>query len=680
MKTVLVNDLDKRVVADTKAGASQRRATSRFGLGMSNIMRWLRHRHVPAKPQGRARRTRAILAVAVSALVVAAGVSAQTYDPPINTLGKNTNQSSGSDKIIVLNKNQTGLLQGFRTGPRQGGYELTAIWLYVRDTHESRYMTINAELYRARGYNLTKVAGLTRGRLNDFAPNDWPAPSNTYLEPNADYYFALECVAGCANDNVAEFGTTYSGEEDSGAEDGWTIQNRLAFRNPGIVNWLWDNSKILRIQIEGRPSPRRAYKTEIISTPLNGRTYRYGENIDIALTFNTDVYMPPDDAYIGIRVGNAAANLNARAAEYLSGSGTNRLLYRYQVQIGDADTNGISVDAGGPDAGFGGTVPTIVATLRLLPVDRYFPGVVNHGNHKVDGSLHVTDAEITSTPTHGDGYRLDDDIDVTLTFSTEAYVASDDSVIAIRVGDDGSNYRAARYVSGSGTRRLVCRYRVQFADYDADGISVDTGGPHSGFGGPLPTTSRDSGSLPTSRDYSGVDDDINHKVDRSVTASFDADAFTVSEDGAAATVTVALDADPERAITIPIAAGLGNGATADDYSLSADSLDFALGETVKSFTVTATDDSEDDDGESVELSFGILPPGVRAGSHASATVTIADNDGAVTGQTVTISAGRDAYIAALDDVIFNLTLAEASDEAVTVNVRLTAGAAVPEPR
>ena len=674
MKTVLVDNLDKRTVA----GASQRRATNRFGLGLSNIMRWARlwqrHDHAPAKPQGRARRSRAILAVAFSVFVFAAGVSAQTYDPPITTLVKNTDQSSGSNKIIVLNKYQTGLLQGFRTGPRQGGYELTAIWLYVRDTHESRYMTINAELYRARGdHNLTKIADLTKGRLNDFAHNDWPAPANTYLEPNADYYFALECVAGCANDNVAEFGTTYSGEEDSGAEDGWTIQNRLAFRSPGIVNWLWDNSEILRIQIEGRPSPHRAYKTEIISTPLNGRTYRYGENIDIALTFNTDVYVPPDDAYIGIRVGNAAANLNARAAEYLSGSGTNRLLYRYQVQTGDADTNGISVDAGGPDAGFGGTVPTIVGSLGLLPVDRYFPGVADHGNHKVDGSLHVTDTEITSTPTHGDGYRLGEDIDVTFTFSAAAYVASDNSVIAIRVGDatDNSNYRAAGYVSGSGTNRLVYRYQVQLADFDTTGISVDAGGPHSGFGGPLPTTRPDLGSIPTSRDYPGVAEDASHKVDLSVSASFDADAFTVSEDGAAATVTVALDADPERAITIPIAAGLGNGATADDYSLSADSLDFALGETVKSFTVTATDDSEDDDGESVELSFGILPPGVIAGSHASATVTIADNDGAATGQTVTISAGRDAYSAALDDVIFNLTLAEASDEAVTVNVRLT---------
>ena len=66
-----------------------------------------------------------------------------------------------------------------------------------------------------------------------------------------------------------------------------------------------------------------------------------------------------------------------------------------------------------------------------------------------------------------------------------------------------------------------------------------------------------------------------------------------------------------------------------------------------------------------------MPSGVRAGSRASATVTIVDDDGATTGQTIWISAGRDAFIAGLDDVVFDLTLAEASDQAIAVDVRLT---------
>ena len=280
---------------------------------------------------------------------------------------------------------------------------------------------------------------------------------------------------------------------------------------------------------------------------------------------------------------------------------------------------------------------------------------------------------ITSTPAHPDGYRLDEDIEVTLTFSADAYVPDGDSSIAIRVGDaaDGSNYRAARYVSGSGTPRLVYRYRVQYDDYDADGIGVDVGGPGSGFGGSLPVTSPELGSIAVQRAYPGIAEDANHKVDRAMTAAFDATALTVSENGTTASVTVALDPVPTRAVTIPIVVTLGDGATADDYSLSAPSAIFVPGETEKSLTLTAVDDSEDDDGETLTIAFGALPPGVRAGARSGVVVAIADNDGEATGQTVTIRPGRDAYIAGLDDIVFNLTLAEAADRAIRVNVRLT---------
>ena len=669
MTTVLIDDLDKRVVADAGAEDSQRRATSCRGFRGLNIGRrvrlWQRQDHVSARPHGGARWTRAVL-LAAAVLAAAATAPAQEYDPPITTLVTNMQQPSGSDILVSLSKGQDGLYQGFTTGPNPSGYELTSILLYVRDTHESRYMTILAGLYHGD----TKIADLTRGQLNDFAHNEWLAPPDTYLQPDTHYHFVLDCVSGCENDNKTRFGATHSSDDDSGGEEGWTVEDLVGFRKSGD-EWCSDPNKILRIRVKGRPSPYRAYKTEIASVPRNGDTYSYGENIDIALTFISSVYVPEEGSEIGIRVGEAVDGPTYRAAEYLSGSLTNRLVYRYQVQMGDSDANGISVAEGGPDSGFVGSVPTIVASFGLLPVDRYFSGVADSPNHKVDGSLQVTDVEITSRPAHGNGYRLGEDIDVTLTFSAEAFVGSDDSVIDIRVGDDSSNHRAARYESGTGTNQLVYRYQVQFSDFDATGVSVDSGGAHSGFGGPLPTTSPELGSLPVSRDYSGVDEDSGHKVARSADASFDVDAFTVSEGGAAATVTVELDPDPDRSVTIPIIAAVGDGATIDDYTLSTTSLTFARGETSQSFTVTAVDDSEDDDGESLELSFGTLPAGIRAGSQAAATVTIADDDGAATGQTVTISAGRDAYIAVLDDVVFNLTLAEASDQAIVVNVKLT---------
>ena len=261
------------------------------------------------------------------------------------------------------------------------------ISLDVRDANESRYRTINAGLYHREGYLITKVADLTRGRSDDFGRNEWRAPENTYIEPDADYYFLLNCSAGYANDDVAQFATTYSFREDSESREGWSLHDYLGLRIAGSTKWERDSNKTLRIRIKGRPSPDRAYNTEIISTPVDGHTYRYGENIDIALTFNTDVYAPEDDSWIVIRVGDAASGPNTRVAEYLSGSDTNRLIYRYQVEFDDADANGISVDGGGSDTGFVGSVPTIVASSGLLPVERYFPGVADDPIHKVDGSL-----------------------------------------------------------------------------------------------------------------------------------------------------------------------------------------------------------------------------------------------------------------------------------------------------
>ena len=104
-----------------------------------------------------------------------------------------------------------------------------------------------------------------------------------------------------------------------------------------------------------------------------------------------------------------------------------------------------------------------------------------------------------------------------------------------------------------------------------------------------------------------------------VTVEFGAASYTATEGGAAATVTVNLSADPERSVTIPITAAGAGGATAGDYTLSANSVTIAGGSTSATFTVTATDDSVDDDGESVNLSFGTLPDEVSEGTQRTAT-------------------------------------------------------------
>ena len=613
------------------------------------------------------------IAAALCLLAQDAGAADSYDDPPMSTMATNMGQPTNSERKLCLNKEVDGLQQSFTTGPNPSGYQLDKIWLTVRGTHESRYMTIDARLDEVTGGGHVHVADLTRGQLDDNADNAWQAPDDTYLEPDTEYVFTLDCVQGCANDNVAQFGTTTHRGEDSATEPGWTIGDRLNWRSADDRRWYREPWNALRMRVEGRPSPSRAYRTEIVSTPKDGHTYRLGETIDIALTYNAPVYVPPASPLsIDMLLGDAEDGSDNRDATYLSGSGTWGLVFRYRVQLGDRDGDGIAVNAGGADSGYVGSVPTLVWSFGQVPVERHYPGLPDQGGHRVDGSFRVTGLDITSTPAHPDGYRLGEDIEVTLTFSTDAH-AKEASSIAIRVGEAaaGANYRAARYVSGSGTRRLVYRYRVQEDDRDADGIGVDVGGPDSGFAGPLPTTAPELGSIPVRRAYSGIPDDPAHKVEPALAAAFAATSLTASEGGAAASVTITLDRAPPRAVTVPVVVALGDGATAADYALSAPDAAFAPGETEKSLTLAAVDDDEDDDGETVTVSFGALPPGVRAGERSSVVVAIADDDGQATGQTVTLRPGRDAYIAGLDDVVFNLSLAEAADRAIRVNVRLT---------
>ena len=109
----------------------------------------------------------------------------------------------------------------------------------------------------------------------------------------------------------------------------------------------------------------------------------------------------------------------------------------------------------------------------------------------------------------------------------------------------------------------------------------------------------------------------------SVTVSFEQGTYTVAE-GGTVEVTVTLDPDPERTVTIPITKANQGTASDADYSGVPANVVFNSGETEKRITFSATQDTIDDDGESVRLAFGSLPPEVSAGTPTETTVTITD--------------------------------------------------------
>ena len=128
------------------------------------------------------------------------------------------------------------------------------------------------------------------------------------------------------------------------------------------------------------------------------------------------------------------------------------------------------------------------------------------------------------------------------------------------------------------------------------------------------------------------------------TVLFGAEAYTATEGGAPARVTIHLN-EPVEIEPLEVRLVVTHvGATAADYTGIPKSVTFGVGEQTKTITVRATDDTDDDDGESVTLSFVNDPNGrvrVRTGP-ASATVALADNDGP---RRVTVSFGAATYTA-----------------------------------
>ena len=170
-----------------------------------------------------------------------------------------------------------------------------------------------------------------------------------------------------------------------------------------------------------------------------------------------------------------------------------------------------------------------------------------------------------------------------------------------------------------------------------------------------------SAGSPATATVNITDDDVP-----AVTVRYEQSSYTVAE-GSSVVVKVILSADPERSVTVPISRTNQGGASNGDYSgVGANtSVTFNSGDTEESITFAATDDSVDDDDESVLLGFGTLPAGVSAGSPATATVNITDNDV----PTVTVRYEQSSYtVGEGSSVVVKVILSADPERSVTVPI------------
>jgi Bacterial Ig-like domain (group 1)/Invasin, domain 3 len=204
-----------------------------------------------------------------------------------------------------------------------------------------------------------------------------------------------------------------------------------------------------------------------LTAPSNA-TYKTGEHLNFTATFSKPINVTG--------VPRLALNLGSSTvyANYLSGSGTVNLVFRYTVSASDEDADGIGVGSQiDLNSGSIKDPANISATLTFTaPVTT---GVL------VDG----IDLVISSVSLPADGiYGSEDQLDFTVNFNANALVSGTPR-ISLTIG---ANTRYATFVSGSGTAAHLYRYTVATGELAANGISVlsnialNGGSIHDAFG------------------------------------------------------------------------------------------------------------------------------------------------------------------------------------------------------
>ena len=190
-----------------------------------------------------------------------------------------------------------------------------------------------------------------------------------------------------------------------------------------------------------------------VAVPANA-TYMTGQHLDFTVNFDENVVVSGSDSTLALTIGGTV-----RSAGFLSADG-NTVTYRYTVQAGDLDANGIDIgaislgtstirDAAGNNAGLAlaGHLPPTSGVL----VDGSVPGVSGTVSVPADGAYGVSQA-----------------LEFTVTFDENVTITGTASTLGL---DVGGSARSATFVSKTGNS-ITYRYTVQAGDNDADGIAI----------------------------------------------------------------------------------------------------------------------------------------------------------------------------------------------------------------
>gem|GEM_PF-3588813 len=190
-----------------------------------------------------------------------------------------------------------------------------------------------------------------------------------------------------------------------------------------------------------------------VAVPANA-TYVAGAQLDFTVTFDENVTVSGSDSTLGLTVGSTA-----RSAVFQSANG-NSITYRYIVQAGDLDANGIEV---GAIALGSSAIRDAAGNDANLSLSNHVPST---GAILVDGTVPVVSGTIAAPADKT--YTVGETLTFTVTFSENVTVTGTGSTLGL---DIGGAARSAVYDSKT-ANSITYSYTVQAGDNDTDGIEI----------------------------------------------------------------------------------------------------------------------------------------------------------------------------------------------------------------
>ena len=219
-----------------------------------------------------------------------------------------------------------------------------------------------------------------------------------------------------------------------------------------------------------RAGAARLLRVGISPPPSSDSTYTRGERLDVNAYFDRDVAVDVTGGRPRIALEIGDSTRYATYSHAYSG-GSSLQVFKYVVQAGDRDTDGLSIAANALELN-GGAITAPNDTVRAkLSHGAVRPGAASKVDGNRSGAPHVRWMWFHG-PASGDTYVRGERVVVTLAFDRATAV---DTVggrprLALQVGDS-TRYAYSNQAFGR-PWQLVLEYVVQASDRDADGLSI----------------------------------------------------------------------------------------------------------------------------------------------------------------------------------------------------------------